>query len=250
MCGFWAWLTDNDGPDNDTDCDDGFSASATAPAAPTDGGYGAGFDPFGGYCVTSSIGGVPTPGTGSCSLFSASSGNSGGSWWGYSSFGGGGSTPKSQRPSLFHSAGCTVAKPLTAAAKRLNGTIGIGAGGSAGIGFIAGVAASAGVQFVADSQGNVGVAFNVGGNPGYGVFGIGATGGVQGSYSTASSIYGLSGFSMGGGATAGPGGVDVTFGSSGVTATGTLGVGAGTKGAALSLNYTWVPAALSTNCGQ
>jgi hypothetical protein len=31
---------------------------------------------------------------------------------------------------------------------------------------------------------------------------------------------------------------------------GTFGAGIGSKGAALSLNYTWVPSALSTNCRQ
>lgn len=151
---------------------------------------------------------------------------------------------------LFHSVVCGAFSGLVNAAnpQNLNSTIGVGAGGSAGVGFILGVAASLGVQAVADSSGNLGVAFNVGGNPGYGVFGVGATGGGQVSYSTASNIYGLSGFSAGGGVTAGPGGVDLTLSSSGVTATGTLGAGIGTKGAALSLNYTWVPQALSTNC--
>ncbi|MEO7144550.1 MAG: RHS repeat-associated core domain-containing protein [Bryobacteraceae bacterium] len=136
-----------------------------------------------------------------------------------------------------------------AAPRNLNSTIGVGAGGSAGVGFILGIAASVGIQAVADSHSNLGIAFNVGGNPGYGVFGVGATGGVQGSYSTASTIYGLRGFSAGAGITAGPGGVDAAV-SSGATVTGTFGVGAGTKGAALSLNYTWVPSALSTNCRQ
>jgi RHS repeat-associated protein len=55
-----------------------------APPAPVT-GYGSGVDPFTGVCVQVTIGGVPTPGTGGCSLFSASGGNAGGidwSWWG------------------------------------------------------------------------------------------------------------------------------------------------------------------------
>lgn len=90
--------------------------------------------------------------------------------------------------------------------------------------------------------------FNVGGNPGYGVFGVGALGGGQASYSTVSNIYQLAGFSAGAGFTAGPAGVDLALSSSGATVTGTLGAGAGTKGSGLSLNYSWVPSSLSTNC--
>lgn len=153
---------------------------------------------------------------------------------------------------ILHPIVCGAFSGLINAAgpQNLNSTIGVGAGGSAGVGFILGIAASAGIQAVADSSGNLGVAFNVGGNPGYGVFGAGATGGVQGSYSTASRIYGLRGFSAGAGVTVGPGGVDAAVGSGGATVTGTFGAGIGTKGAALSLNYTWVPSSLSTNCRQ
>jgi len=117
---------------------------------------------------------------------------------------------------FFHSAVCGVFSGLINAAgpQNLNSSVGVGAGGSAGVGFILGVSASAGVQVVADSGGNLGVAFNVGGNPGYGVFGVGATGGGQGSYSTASNIYGLGGLSAGSGVTAGPGGVDVSLSNS------------------------------------
>jgi hypothetical protein len=53
---------------------------------------------------------------------------------------------------------------------------------------------SGGIQVVADREGNAGVAINVGGNPGYAVFGAGAIGGVQASLSTASTIQGLKGF--------------------------------------------------------
>jgi hypothetical protein len=48
-----------------------------------------------------------------------------------------------------------------------------------------------------------------------------------------------------------PLGVDVTVSTSGaVTLTGTGGIGVGLDGAALSLNYTFVPSALSVNCKQ
>jgi hypothetical protein len=154
---------------------------------------------------------------------------------------------------VVHSFVCGVFSGLVNAAnpQNLNSTIGVGVGGSAGVGFILGVAASVGVQAVADSHGNLGVAFNVGGNPGYLVFGAGATGGAQATYSTASSIYDLRGGSVGAGASAFNGELDASVGSGGVvTGTVTAGVGVGTKGSGLSLNYTFVPSALSTNCRQ
>src|SRR5260370_18605163 len=93
--------------------------------------------------------------------------------------------------------------------------------------FILGVAASAGVQVVADSSGNLGVEFSVGGNPGYPlVFGAGALVGAQASYSTASNIHGLSGFSVGAGFTPAPAGVDLAL-SNTATVTATLGAWVG-----------------------
>ena len=159
--------------------------------------------------------------------------------------------PNAPSKGILHSTVRGVFSGLVNAAnpQNLNSTIGVGAGGSAGVGFILGVAASAGVQLVADSHGNLGVAFNVGGNPGYGVFGAGATGGAQATYSTAGSIYDLRGGSIGAGASAFNGELDASISSGGdVTGTVTAGIGAGTKGSGLSLNHTFVPSALSTNC--
>ena len=89
-----------------------------------------------------------------------------------------------------------------------------------------------------------GVAFNVGGNPGYGVFGAGATGGAQATYSTAGSIYDLRGGSIGAGAER----IQWRTGRLASVAEGSLpepltaGVGVETrKGSGLSLNYTFVP---------
>jgi hypothetical protein len=150
------------------------------------------------------------------------------------------------------SAVCFLFSPLLGAAAKARGTVGVGVGGNAGVGFIAGIAASAGIQIVADRERNVGIAISVGGNPGYGVLGVGALGGVQGSVSTGSNIYALSSWSIGGGMSGGAGMVvsgDVAFSNTASTLTGTFGVGTPTgKAAAFSLNYTWVPSMLSTNC--
>jgi RHS repeat-associated protein len=140
-----------------------------------------------------------------------------------------------------------------ASSKNLNSTVGLGAGGNGGVGFILGVSASAGAQFVADPKGNVGVAFSVGGNPGYGVFGVGVMGGVQASVSTAKTISDLRGGSVDAGASVGAGPAVSLDGSaamdgSSFTGTVTVGPGVGTKGSALGVDYTWVPSALSTNC--
>ena len=153
--------------------------------------------------------------------------------------------------SILHRATCKAFSWLTGAASSSNSTLGVGVGGSAGVGFILGIAASAGVQVVADSGGNLGVAINLGGNPGYGVFGAGAIGGVQGSISTAKTIYDLRGGSYDVGASGGAGpayGVDVSGGDGGFTGTVTVGAGVGGKGSALTGVYTFVPSALSTNC--
>jgi RHS repeat-associated protein len=141
---------------------------------------------------------------------------------------------------------CGMAAPLTTMSQGIGRTVGAGVGGSAGAGFILGIAASVGIQVVADRNANVGIAINIGGNPGYGVFGAGALGGLQASVSTASSIQGLKGSSLGAGGTIGPFGGDIAASGSGVTGTFTVGAGAGTKGAGLSLNYTFLP--ISVDC--
>jgi hypothetical protein len=82
---------------------------------------------------------------------------------------------------------------------------------------------------------------------------VGAMGGVQGSVSTASTIYGLRGGSVDAGVSFGAGPAVTLDGSaamdgSSFTGTVTVGPGVGTKGTALGVDYTWVPSALSTNC--
>ena len=92
--------------------------------------------------------------------------------------GGGGTSVAPNNGGLLHKTVCSAFSWLTSAASSTNSTIGVGFGGSAGVGFILGVAASIGIQVVADSMRNLGVAFNAGGNPGYAVFGVGALGGA------------------------------------------------------------------------
>ncbi|HXM39745.1 MAG TPA: RHS repeat-associated core domain-containing protein [Bryobacteraceae bacterium] len=146
---------------------------------------------------------------------------------------------------------CGLYSPLLGASQMTGRTVGTGVGASAGAGFILGVAGTVSEQMVADPQGNVGFAISFGGNPGYGVFGGGALIGTQAMASNAPTIGGLGGFSLGAGGTAGPLGLDVTVSTGGaVTLTGTGGIGAGLDGAALSLNYTFVPSQLSVNCKE
>jgi len=171
-----------------------------------------------------------------------------------SSQGGGGEGLSGNAPNnggRLHNLVCSQFADLLGTANRFNSTIGVGVGGSAGIGLILGIAASAGIQVVADSSGNLGLAINLGGNPGYGVFGAGAIGGAQGAISTANTIYDLRGGSYDFGASGGAGpayGIDVSGGDGGYTGTVTVGAGAGGKGSALTGVYTWVPSALSTKC--
>lgn len=154
---------------------------------------------------------------------------------------------------FIHKAFCTALSPLTATANGLQSTIGAGAGANGGVGFILGIAADAGVQFVADRHGNAGVAITLGGNPGYGVFGVGATAGAQGSISTVDTIYDLRGpawdFGVSGSLPTGEGiSADVAISGPDATLTVTGGLSIGGKGTALAGNYTFVPSLLSTNC--
>jgi RHS repeat-associated protein len=159
---------------------------------------------------------------------------------------------------LIHNLVCKAFSPLLAAAGSANGTVGVGTGGNAGVGYLVSVAVDAGAQIVADKSGNVGVAFTVGGNPGYGVIGVGATYGAQVSASTVDSIYGLRGptwdFGVSGslpltGGVAGPSvAADVAVSGPNATLTVTAGAGVWGRGAAFAGNYTFVPSALSTNC--
>ena len=158
----------------------------------------------------------------------------------------------------FHNTVCAALSPLTSAAQGLGSTIGVGVGGNAGVGFILGVAVDGSVELVADRSGNVGLAITAGGNPGYGVFGIGGMRGVQASVSTVDSIYDLGGptwdFGVSGTlplaeGVAGPSvAADVEVSGPNATLNVTGGVGFGGRGAAFAGNYTFVPSFLSTNC--
>jgi len=146
---------------------------------------------------------------------------------------------------------CAVYSPLLAIAKNGNNVVGVGAGGSAGIGvppFLTGGYVGGGAQVVADPQGNVGLAITVSGNPLQGIVGAGAVGGIQVSNSNAQTIYQTKGRSSSFGGSAGPVGVDVSQspGSGPTTVTLTAGYGRWGKGGAVAGNYTWIP--FSINC--
>ena len=155
---------------------------------------------------------------------------------------------------IFHSAVCAATEPLVDSAQQNGGAVGIGAGGSFGVGLFLGIAVELGIQAVADPQGNVGIAFTGGGNPGWGVLGYGGVGGAQFMNSDAKSIYDLRGgaFNAGGSISIGGVGVNVegSRGDSAKSATATVGAGVGTKGAAYTLTYTFVPSKLSTSCRE
>jgi RHS repeat-associated protein len=159
---------------------------------------------------------------------------------------------------LLHSAVCSVAAPLLGAARGARGTVGVGAGGSAGVLFGFGGSVALGAQAVADPIGNLGVAINA--NPGFLGFGASALGGGQASVSTSKSIFGLKGWSLSGDISAGSGpAVDLAV-SRGFaswlgpthwgprTVTATVGPGIGSRAAVGSVGYTFVPQSLSTNC--
>src|SRR6516165_5193941 len=140
---------------------------------------------------------------------------------------------------------CGLARPLVESAQAGTGAVGIGVGGSAGVGFLFGVSFQGGVQAVADPKGNVGLAFSGGGNPGFGVFGVGAMGGVQFMSSDAGSIYSLRGPAWNFGVSAGSGpavGVDVSksWNNGPISITGTVGPGKGSKATGFALTATAV----------
>jgi RHS repeat-associated protein len=131
-------------------------------------------------------------------------------------------------------------------------SVGVGLGGGGGAGLWLGLSVGGSVQAVADEQGNVGLALSLQGNPGWGVFGLGANGGVQVMRSNASTISGLAGGGIDVGAAAGDDiaiGFDYNMSTDGKTwaATGTLGPGVGLRySGGLNFSYTWVP--VSVNC--
>jgi len=151
-----------------------------------------------------------------------------------------------------HTVVCTATAPLVQVAQTNGGAVGIGAGGSAGLGLVFGVSLQADLKVVADPQGNVGMAFSGGGNPGLGVFGRGALAGIQYSISSASTIFDLGGRSIGGGVSGAIGrvgaGLDVAHSKSADTLTLTVGPGVGGKAAGYAITGTAVPSWLSTNC--
>ncbi len=106
---------------------------------------------------------------------------------------------------------------------------------------------------MADPRGNIGIAFTGGGNPGYGVLGVGGNVGVQFTRSNAGSISDLGGQSFGGGVSGSVSGVAISVDVSGSrtaqSVTTTTGVGVGGKGTGLAVTGTAVPGLLSTNCG-
>lgn len=129
----------------------------------------------------------------------------------------------------------------------LNSTVGVGVGGSAGIGVYGGVSIGGGIMAVADQQGNVGIAINLQGNPGQGVWGVGAIGGGQLMRSNATTIGDLQGVGpdVGGSIGAGEVAVGFDFAGSGNTWAGTetIGVGLGpvAHSAGANISKTWLP---------
>jgi len=116
-------------------------------------------------------------------------------------------------------------------------TVGVGAGGSAGAGWVMGVAGAAGRQLVVTPSGQAAFLTTVGTNavPLGPTFGLGAIGGTQFSVSSATSIQQLSGFS--GDVSGGYGDIvgfsgDFSFSPGAWQATGTIGLGAGGYGGA------------------
>jgi RHS repeat-associated protein len=164
--------------------------------------------------------------------------------------GGGGGKVKQAVKALV----CTATAPLVQMAQMNGGATGIGVGGSAGLGVIlGGLALQGGVQAVADPNGNVGLAFSGGYNPGFGVLGAGALGGIQYTRSTGRTIFDLRGSATSGGvsgAISGVGaGLDVAGSKSADSVTLTTGLGIGGKGAAFTRTGTAVPGWLSIDCG-
>jgi len=165
--------------------------------------------------------------------------------------GGGGGGVLSGLKELVRGIVCTAAQPVIQASA--GGASGMGIGGSAGAGALFGLSIQGSLEVVSDPQGNVGVALTFGGNPGFGVIGLGATGGFQMTSSNGATIQDLSGSSISAGVSAAPFGVGVAVeGAKSNTATSlnvTVGAGVGGKGAAFTKNYTFVPKFLTTNCG-
>ncbi len=143
---------------------------------------------------------------------------------------------------------CLTTIPQRIASQVFNSTLAGGVGGSAGVGVGVGASVTGGVSMATDPQGNVGLVITAGGNPGAGVLGVGATGGVQVTASNASHLNDLKGRAYGAGASTGPMALDFAVGSSASSLTATGGVGKGQKTAAGQITYTWVPVQVA--CGR
>jgi RHS repeat-associated protein len=183
----------------------------------------------------------------SCNGPSGPSGGGGG--------GGGGRAPAPSNGGTLKRLFCGAASALglTSMPGMLNSTVGVGVGGSAGIGVYGGVSIGGGIMAVADQQGNVGIAINLQGNPGQGVWGVGAIGGGQVMRSNATTIGDLQGLGpdVGGSIGAGDLAVGFDFAGSGSTWAGTetIGVGLGpvAHGAGANISKTWLPVSLNCN---
>ncbi|MCI0720190.1 MAG: RHS repeat-associated core domain-containing protein [Acidobacteria bacterium] len=141
---------------------------------------------------------------------------------------------------------CAATLPMQWLASAGHQTIGIGFGGSAGVGFISGVAVTGGVAAVANPQGQVGLSLTGGGNPGFGVYGAGATGGYQVTRSSAQNFDQFSGRADGFGVSGGPYAFEMAFGNA-TTSTLTVGGGVGGKIASAQTTYTTVPIVVDCN---
>jgi len=155
-----------------------------------------------------------------------------------------------QAQGLIHKLTCAAVSPLLKAADTTNGAVGTGLGGSFGIGLGLGVSGSGSIEVVADPNHNVGLAFTGGGNPGYGVVGVGAQAGRQFTVSNASTIFDLRGPYVGGSTSIMTVGVSVAQSGDVTTGTLTFGPGVGGRVSGWEAGGTAVPSSLAFNCND
>jgi hypothetical protein len=179
--------------------------------------------------------------------------------------GGGGAGSGPEGPSLFHLLACSIPGVLHQLSNVLGGTVGVGLGGSAGAGaWSQGFAISGDIQLIATPDKSLALVGSFSATMPFSgvVFGVGASGGVQASYSNAQNLSEVAGPSLsinggGGWVEGGSGNLQLglahnssgqlTGGTNGViTVTGTGGVAAGAEGTVASLSQTGVLAATSS----